>query len=181
MIGSGDVLYHMTHIEDLVDGIILCGEHPNALGRTYVFGGPRYTTIRELVDTIARVAGVPAPRGHIPVAPVMVAAVLCEGLCKPFRHRAARSFLGGSTFREEPGVLDGEGAARARVQPEGRSRAGRPPNAGVVPRRRLAIAKTTAAHSAREAVSLERVDPPPVTNALPRPRALRRRRGDCPS
>jgi len=84
MIGSGDVLYHMTHIEDLVDGIILCGEHPNALGRTYVFGGPRYTTIRELVDTIARVAGVPAPRGHIPVAPVMVAAVLCERLCKPF-------------------------------------------------------------------------------------------------
>jgi nucleoside-diphosphate-sugar epimerase len=68
----------------LVDGIILCGEHPNALGRTYVFGGPRYTTIRELVDTIARVADVPAPRGHIPVAPVMVAAVLCERLCKPF-------------------------------------------------------------------------------------------------
>jgi nucleoside-diphosphate-sugar epimerase len=83
MIGSGNVLYHMTYIDDLVDGIILCGEHPNAMGRTYVFGGPRYTTIRELVDTIARVSGVPEPRGRIPVAPVMVAAVACEWLCKP--------------------------------------------------------------------------------------------------
>ena len=84
MIGSGDVLYHMTYVADLVDGIILCGEHPNALGQTYVFGGPRYTTLRELVEAVARVEGKTVRRGHIPVAPVMAAAVVCEWLCKPF-------------------------------------------------------------------------------------------------
>jgi nucleoside-diphosphate-sugar epimerase len=84
MIGSGDNYYHMTYIADLVDGIILCGEHPNAVGQTYIFGGPRYVTMRELVDTVARVVGKPVPRGHIPVGPMMAAAVACEWLCKPF-------------------------------------------------------------------------------------------------
>jgi dihydroflavonol-4-reductase len=84
MIGTGDVLYHMTYVSDLVDGIILCGEHPNAIGQTFVFGGPRYTKLRELVDTVGSVVGKPVRRGHIPVAPVMAAAVACEWLCKPF-------------------------------------------------------------------------------------------------
>jgi dihydroflavonol-4-reductase len=84
MIGTGDVLYHMTYVADLVDGIILCGEHPNALGQTYVFGGPRYTPIRELVDAVARAVGKPVKSGHIPVAPVMAASYVCEWLCKPF-------------------------------------------------------------------------------------------------
>lgn len=85
MIGSGDVLYHMTFVSDLVDGIILCGEHPGALGQTFVFGGPRYTTLRELVGEVSKAVGTPLRRGHIPVAPVMAAAVLCEWLCKPLR------------------------------------------------------------------------------------------------
>jgi nucleoside-diphosphate-sugar epimerase len=84
MIGSGDVRYHMTYVSDLVAGIILCGEHPNALGQTYVLGGPRYTSIAELVETLARVVGKPVARGHIPVRPVMAAATVCEWLCKPF-------------------------------------------------------------------------------------------------
>jgi nucleoside-diphosphate-sugar epimerase len=85
MIGSGDVLYHMTFVSDLVDGITLCGEHPGALGQTFVFGGPRYTTLRELVGQVSKAVGTPLRRGHIPVAPVMAAAVLCEWLCKPLR------------------------------------------------------------------------------------------------
>lgn len=84
MIGSGDVLYHMTYVSDLVEGIILCGQHPAALGQTYILGGPRYTTLRELADAVGRVVGRPIRRGHVPVAPVMAAAVVCELLCKPF-------------------------------------------------------------------------------------------------
>lgn len=83
MIGSGNVLYHMTFIADLVDGIILCGEHPAARGQTYILSGPRYTTVAELVAKIATAVGRPMPRGHVPLAPVKVAAYLCEALCKP--------------------------------------------------------------------------------------------------
>ena len=84
MIGSGKVLYHMTYVSDLVDGIILCGEHPDAVGQTYILGGPHHTTLNELVETVADVMGKKVRRGRIPVAPVMVAAVACEWLCKPF-------------------------------------------------------------------------------------------------
>lgn len=83
MIGSGEVLYQMTYVADLVDGIILCGEHPNAVGQTFILGGPGHTTLHELVETVARVMGRKVRRGHIPVAPVMAAAVVCEWLCKP--------------------------------------------------------------------------------------------------
>ncbi len=84
MIGDGNVLYHMTYIDDLVDGIILCGEHPAAKGQTYILSGPKYTTLNELVSTVAKVVGRRVPRGHVPLFPVKVAAVLCEALCKPF-------------------------------------------------------------------------------------------------
>jgi len=83
MIGDGRVLYHMTYIDDLVAGIILCGEHPSALGQTYILCGPRYTSVTELVATVARVVGRPPPRGHIPAGPVLVAAKICEAICRP--------------------------------------------------------------------------------------------------
>jgi len=83
MIGPGESYYHMTYISDLVDGIILCGEHPAAVGQTYVLGGPRYTKLRELVAIMGQVMGRPIRRGRVPAAPVMAVAALCEKLCAP--------------------------------------------------------------------------------------------------
>ncbi len=83
MIGTGDVVYQMTYVSDLIDGIMLCGEHPNALGQTYILGGSRHTTVRELVDAVGRATGKSVGRGHIPAAPMMLAATVCEWLCKP--------------------------------------------------------------------------------------------------
>lgn len=83
MIGDGNVLYHMTYIDDLVDGIILCGEHPAANGQTYILSGPKYTTLHELAATIAQAVGKPLGKGHVPLLPVKLAALACEALCKP--------------------------------------------------------------------------------------------------
>jgi nucleoside-diphosphate-sugar epimerase len=85
MIGSGDIFYHMTYIDDLVDGIILCGEHPAALGNTYILCGARYTTLQELADAVAKAVGRKLPRGHIPLWPVKFAAHACEAICRPLR------------------------------------------------------------------------------------------------
>ena len=84
MLGSGRVHYHLTYIDDLVEGFRLCGETPAAAGRTYILGGPRYTTLAELVRTIAAELGVPPPRRHLPVWPVWLAGALCEAACVPF-------------------------------------------------------------------------------------------------
>lgn len=83
MIGDGKTLYHMTYIDDLVQGFILAGEKETALGEVFTIGGPEYTTITELVNHIADVLKKPYPRLKIPFFPVYVAAVLCDGLCRP--------------------------------------------------------------------------------------------------
>jgi dihydroflavonol-4-reductase len=83
MFGSGEVLYHLTYIDDLVDGITRCGEVPEAVGQVFLLAGPRYTTLNELVALVAEALGRPAPRGRIPLWPLLTAAVLCEAACRP--------------------------------------------------------------------------------------------------
>jgi nucleoside-diphosphate-sugar epimerase len=82
-LGSGEIYYHLTYIDDLVDGFRLCGEHPAAANRTYILAGGEVTTLNALVALVAEVAGVPTPRVHLPVWPVWTAAALCEALCAP--------------------------------------------------------------------------------------------------
>lgn len=83
MFGSGEIVYHLTYIDDLIDGIILCGERPEALGRIYILAGARYTTLNELVAEVAAAVEKPAPRGHLPIWPLLAAATVCEAICRP--------------------------------------------------------------------------------------------------
>jgi nucleoside-diphosphate-sugar epimerase len=85
LLGSGKVFYHLTFIDDLVEGFRLCGEVPPAAGRTYILGGPRYTTLEELIRLIAAQLQVAPPRVHWPVWPVWTAGLLCEMVCVPLR------------------------------------------------------------------------------------------------
>jgi nucleoside-diphosphate-sugar epimerase len=84
MVGSGEVIYQMVYIEDLIDGILLCGTQEKALGNVYILAGEEATTLNRLVEVIAEVLDVPPPHLHFPVAPVYLAGLICELLCKPF-------------------------------------------------------------------------------------------------
>ena len=83
MLGSGKIYYHLTYIDDLVDGLRLCGSHPAAAARTYILAGGEVTTLNDLVKLVADVAGVPAPRLHLPVWPFRAAGAVCEAVCVP--------------------------------------------------------------------------------------------------
>ena len=83
MFGRGEATYHLVYIDDLVNGIVLCGEHPDAIGETFILAGPRYTTINELVAPVAAAVGVPPPRARAPLTPLLSAAWLRETACKP--------------------------------------------------------------------------------------------------
>src|SRR5690606_28797051 len=61
MFGSGEALYHLTYIDDLIQGIIRCGTRERAIGQTYILAGPRYTTLNELVKHIASALRVAPP------------------------------------------------------------------------------------------------------------------------
>ncbi len=83
ILGSGRIYYHLTYIDDLVEGFRLCGEVPAAAGRTYILAGGEVTTLNELVARIAKLAGV-APIGvHLPVWPFWLAGAACEAVCAP--------------------------------------------------------------------------------------------------
>lgn len=98
MIGPGKVNFHMVYIDDLVDGILLCGEKQEALGETFILCGPDYVPLSKLVKLVADAVGVKPPRGHIPLAPVYAAATLCEAICiqlriEPPLHRRRVAFF----------------------------------------------------------------------------------------
>jgi nucleoside-diphosphate-sugar epimerase len=84
ILGSGEVFYHLTYIDDLVEGFRLCAETTGIGGRTYLLAGPRYTTLNQLTTLIARELGVRAPRLHLPVWPFWLAGLACEIVCVPF-------------------------------------------------------------------------------------------------
>jgi nucleoside-diphosphate-sugar epimerase len=83
ILGRGEIYYHLTYIDDLVEGFRLCGEHPAAANRTYILAGGEVTTLNELLRIIAEVAGVQPPRLHLPVWPFWMAGALCEAICQP--------------------------------------------------------------------------------------------------
>jgi dihydroflavonol-4-reductase len=85
MIGSGQAYYHLTYIDDLIEGFRLCGTVPAAKGRSYILAGPRYTTLEELVRLVATELRVKPPRLHLPVWPFWTAGLLCEMICVPLR------------------------------------------------------------------------------------------------
>lgn len=83
-LGDGKIYYHLTFIDDLVDGFRLCGTHPAAANRTYILAGGEVTTLNDLVGLVADVAGVATPTRHLPVWPFWVAGAACEAICAPF-------------------------------------------------------------------------------------------------
>jgi len=85
MLGAGRVYYHLTYIDDLCEGFRLCGTQPAIGGRTYILAGGEVTTLRELVDIIATVAGVAPPAWRLPVWPIWLTGAVCEAVCAPLR------------------------------------------------------------------------------------------------
>jgi len=66
IIGPGDRLWSYAFVEDVAEGHASALER-GAAGQRYFLGGDN-VTMNELFATLARVAGVPAPRRHIPYA-----------------------------------------------------------------------------------------------------------------
>ncbi|HVG06211.1 MAG TPA: NAD-dependent epimerase/dehydratase family protein [Thermoanaerobaculia bacterium] len=98
MFGSGETCYHLVYIDDLVDGMLLCAERPEALGQVFILAGPRYLRLDEMVNLVADAVGVVPPTGHLPMWPLMMAAAACEAICRPLHlepplHRRRADFF----------------------------------------------------------------------------------------
>ena len=84
IVGNGEVLFHPAYIDDVVRGFLLCLNNEKAIGEAFILGGEGYLTLNELCKLIADEFKVAPPKIKVPLAPVLVLAGLCEGLCEPF-------------------------------------------------------------------------------------------------
>jgi dihydroflavonol-4-reductase len=84
ILGRGEIYYHLTYIDDLVEGFRLCGAHPAAGNRTFILAGPEVTTLNDVIAAIAGEAGVQRQAWRLPVWPFWLAGAACEMLCAPF-------------------------------------------------------------------------------------------------
>jgi len=84
MIGSGKTLFHAVFIDDLIEGMLLCAKREEAVGEVFTMAGSRYSTITELVNSIADVLGKPHPRLRFPYQRAYIASLICEKICRVF-------------------------------------------------------------------------------------------------
>ncbi|MDX1763014.1 MAG: NAD-dependent epimerase/dehydratase family protein [bacterium] len=98
VVGDGSPYFQPAYIDDVVQGFMLCLDHPGAVGETFIIGGEEYLPLRDLFRLIADELGVQPPRLRVPLAPVLALATLVETVCVPFGiepplHRRRVSFF----------------------------------------------------------------------------------------
>lgn len=96
--GTGRGLYHLVHVDDLANVMLLAAVHPAALNETFICGNPECMTLERIAAVVAGELGTRFTVLRPPLAPFMAAAVLCENLCRaiavePPIHRRRLAFF----------------------------------------------------------------------------------------
>ncbi|MGI6087106.1 MAG: NAD-dependent epimerase/dehydratase family protein [Kiritimatiellia bacterium] len=98
LLGHSRGLYHLTHVDDLTNVIILAAEHPAAAGEVFICGSPEAITLENISRIVASALGRRLRVIRLPAWPVFLAADICEALCRrlkiePPLHRRRVAFF----------------------------------------------------------------------------------------
>lgn len=84
MLGIGHKhLYHLIHVTDLVNFMLVCATHSKTLGEVYICGAKDFISIPDMIRIIADKLGTQPRMMRLPVTPFFLAGDLCELICKP--------------------------------------------------------------------------------------------------
>ena len=83
VLGSGEVCLHMVHVQDLVRGLRLLAERPEAIGEVFILAGDEYRPLNEIFGLVAEAVDAPPPRLRLPVWPFYAAGAVMEKVCIP--------------------------------------------------------------------------------------------------
>jgi nucleoside-diphosphate-sugar epimerase len=99
--GSGDQLLNCIYVKNLVHGMFLAAEHPDADGEVFNLTDGQPVTKRQFVGSVANLAGMRPPTRHIPLGLARFLANLVERIAKlrgaknpPIINKARYKFLG---------------------------------------------------------------------------------------
>lgn len=85
LLGKGKCYYHLIHVDDLTNAIILAATEPRALGEAFIVGNDAPIPIAEIVQIAAMTLGRNTRAIRLPVWPFFLAADICEALCRPLK------------------------------------------------------------------------------------------------
>jgi len=98
LLGHGQCLYHLVHVEDLTNVFILAATHPAALNDVFICGNPECISLEQMARIVAGELGRHFTVMRLPAAPFFLAADLCEWGCRklgiePPIHRRRLAFF----------------------------------------------------------------------------------------
>ena len=85
LLGYGRSYYHLVHVDDLTDVLILAATHPAAAGEVFICGNEEVTTVPGICRTIGKALGREPRIVRLPAWPFFAAASVCEAVCRPLR------------------------------------------------------------------------------------------------
>lgn len=85
LLGKGQCMYHLVHVDDLSNTFIIAATHPKALGETFISGADEPIAITDVARTVAEHFSKKIKVVRLPIGPFFLAADICEAICKPFK------------------------------------------------------------------------------------------------
>ena len=85
VLGRGKCLYHLIHVEDLTNILLLSATHPGALNEVIIAGDKEPVSLMRMADIIANHFGRRLRVIRLPVWPFFLMGAICEVVCKPLR------------------------------------------------------------------------------------------------
>ena len=85
LLGEGDCMYHLVHVDDLTNSFIIAATHPDAQGETIISGAEEPIAIADIARIVADHFGKTIKVIRLPIGPFFLIADICEFLCKPLK------------------------------------------------------------------------------------------------
>ena len=85
LLGKGNCMYHLVHVDDLTNSFIIAATHPDAQGETIISGAEEPIAIADIARIVADHFGKNIKVVRLPIGPFFLIADICEILCKPLK------------------------------------------------------------------------------------------------
>lgn len=85
LLGKGNCMYHLVHVDDLTNSFIIAATHPDALGETFISGADEPIGIAGIAAIVAEHFDRKMKVVRLPIGPFFLLGDICEAVCKPFK------------------------------------------------------------------------------------------------
>lgn len=82
--GTRRGLYHLVHVDDLTNVLLLAATHPAALNEVFIAGSPAAMTLERIAAVVADELGTHFKVVRLPAWPFFIVADICEKICRKF-------------------------------------------------------------------------------------------------